>query len=113
MWASPLAIDEDSGETYGFNEKTTEERFKRALKYYLHHFIGPMPVEEFLDTFMDRQRVLKKRDQDPIPPSEDAFASVPEKVEKEAAIYKPLVSTIARSWDIEKWVRWCLMRSYG
>ncbi|KAM5531313.1 hypothetical protein V8D89_015028 [Ganoderma adspersum] len=94
VWASPLAIDEDSGETFGFSEKRTKDRFKRALKYYLHHFIGPMPVEEFLDTFMNRQSVLKKRDLDPMPPFENAFTRVPKKADKECDIYEPLIAAL-------------------
>ncbi len=91
-WNTPLTLDEDSAEAFGFAGKNSDSRYDRTFRYARHHFIGPMPVEAFLDTCMDRTNVFKKWPQAPVPSWKDAFASVPESASNEKEIYQPLVS---------------------
>ncbi|PIL22444.1 hypothetical protein GSI_15132 [Ganoderma sinense ZZ0214-1] len=93
VWASPLAIDEDSSETFGFDSKQAKMRYERALHYSPHQFVGLIPVEEFLETFMDCGRVLREWS-DRIPPSADAFTKVPKMANKESQIYEPLIKAL-------------------
>ena len=90
-WNAPIAIDEDSSETFGFGDKDTNSRYERAEIYGPHRIVGPMPVDKFLDHFMDRQEIFQQWNLDLRPSAEGAFDSVPERSEHELDIYKPLV----------------------
>ncbi len=83
-------MTETSGQTYGFDHKTAEDHYRRLGRESLKSFLGPMPVEDFLDTFLRRGSI----DCSQRPPTARAFEEVPKKGSTEKRIYKPLVSVI-------------------
>ena len=67
-----IRMSEDSGQYYGVAQKTAEERYQRLAKEARRWFVGPMPIAEFLDTFLCRQSV----ETEGCPPEKDAFQLV-------------------------------------
>ncbi len=82
-------MTETSGQTYGCDNKTAEDHYRRLGRESMKSFLGPMPTDAFLDKFLRRDQVdLSKR-----PSHARAFKKVPKLGSTEQRIYKPLVSS--------------------
>lgn len=87
-WNSPLCYHENSSEKFGFGPKLAESRHHRAANFISNVVLGPMPVDAFLDEFLQRRDISFGF----MPPAENAFSNVPRKSSSESEIYQPLVS---------------------
>lgn len=76
---------------FGFGPRQSEDKYARFAKEAFRFIIGVMPVDEFLDTFMDCTRIMEMF---PLPPNclkRDLFKDVPQEPSDENLIYEPLV----------------------
>lgn len=89
-WNTLLTGGENSSQTSGFGGKDAGSRYRRLAEEAQHIIIGPMPVELFLDVFMDREAILKEFPNIP-PVSQTLFAAL-NAAQIEAKMYVPLVS---------------------
>ncbi|KAI0714071.1 hypothetical protein C8T65DRAFT_645396 [Cerioporus squamosus] len=92
-WDIPIptvSMTETSGQTYGCDNKTAEEHYRRLGRESMKSFLGPMPAEAFLDTFLHRDNVDRRRQ----PSSVRAFEKVPKHGTTEQRIYKPLTDAL-------------------
>lgn len=87
MWDSPLCYHENSSEKFGFSPKSAESRHCRAAKFIANVVLGPMPVDAFLDEFLQRPGISLGS----MPSADNAFRKVPRKSSSETDIYRPLV----------------------
>ena len=81
-------MTETSGQTYGVGHKTVQEHYLRLGRESMKSFLGPMPVEDFLDTFLHRRRIGNAGQ----PTHVEAFAGISRRGTRENRIYEPLVS---------------------
>lgn len=94
---TPITRNENSCKD-SFQEQDAEARYLRLAKELLKWITGPMPTEEFIDTF------LPSAEPSPdhlMPSAVDAFKCVPANPKKERQIYEAIVSFLATSsWFI-------------
>ncbi|KAI0663992.1 hypothetical protein C8Q70DRAFT_944258 [Cubamyces menziesii] len=88
-WNTPLPFTESTSQTFGFDAKDVKSRYPR-LAYDLENVVlGPMPVREFMQTFLPvSAEVLEKR-----PSHLHAFDGIGN-IGKESDIYEPLVKAL-------------------
>ncbi|KAI0354871.1 hypothetical protein OH77DRAFT_367142 [Trametes cingulata] len=95
VWNTPVALHENSHQTYGFWGKDAKSRYERFVKEGPRTVLGPMPVSKFLDNFMDRQRIMHFHPD--MPASEGAFTEVFDReISCEEDIYEPLLRVLNR-----------------
>ena len=85
----PLAIDLDTSHTDGLDPRFATARCVRNFEACRKHILGPMPPNEFLDTFL---HALPDADTTRRLSSKDAFRAVPSSADDVLDIWKPLVS---------------------
>ncbi|KAI0940213.1 hypothetical protein AcV5_001383 [Taiwanofungus camphoratus] len=83
----PAAESENNTQHSGFDPKIARCRYMRYAREARKFVLGPMPVEQFLSTF------LPVTDMSGMPSSEGAFKNIPDDVE-EPKIYRPLVAAL-------------------
>lgn len=87
---TPIIRNENSCKE-GFLQPNASARYKRFSEEFKGWYIGPMPVQEFMDAFMPSSTIGGKQE---MPPSHGAFLLVPdeEEIKDEKDIYLPFVS---------------------
>ncbi|GBE84635.1 predicted protein [Sparassis crispa] len=76
----------------GFAPKNAEERYLRYAEEARKFFLGPMPVDDFLD-------FLPKADMSGMPRPRNAFDALPRKPKRESEIYTPLIAALNGGLD--------------
>ncbi|KAI0775523.1 hypothetical protein BD413DRAFT_470932, partial [Trametes elegans] len=88
-WNTPIALSENSSQTFGFMRKDSKGRYPRLASEAISTMLGPMPVEQFLDVFLGRQNISE----DGMPSPNGAFEGIRTAV-KEGDFYLPLVNAL-------------------
>ncbi|EIW53538.1 uncharacterized protein TRAVEDRAFT_52666 [Trametes versicolor FP-101664 SS1] len=86
----PLARTEDSSQVYGSDPNDSTSRYKRLAHESRDFVLGPMPPQDFLDTFCPCSPELLKK----MPSARGAFDDVPMKADNEKLIYDPLIKAL-------------------
>ncbi|KAI0629906.1 hypothetical protein C8Q77DRAFT_1180533 [Trametes polyzona] len=89
----PVPYTENSAQTFGFDQKTADAQNYRRGEEMTSFVIGPMPVDAFLNEFLDARKVDFKD----MPSPNNAFDSVLPETKaptKERDIYEPLIRAI-------------------
>ncbi|KAI0712052.1 hypothetical protein C8Q76DRAFT_476353 [Earliella scabrosa] len=90
-WDSSVTGGENSSQTHGFGSKAAKDIHTRLGGEARYTTIGPMPVAEFLETFMDCKDALKRHKMDTV--NENMFRRLND-VKTEAEMYDPLVDAL-------------------
>ena len=90
MLNAPIALTENSSQVYGHAPKDADSRYYRFADEAVRFTLGPMPVQDFLDTFLDCPGLSM----DEMPSTLDAFKDVPMMGNTESDIYMPFVSCL-------------------
>ncbi|TFK89715.1 hypothetical protein K466DRAFT_597539 [Polyporus arcularius HHB13444] len=70
---TPIARTENSSQVFGFDPKAAEDKYKRLARDAYRYMLGVMPVSQFLDAFMSRERIMNAH---PMPSAVERFHDV-------------------------------------
>ncbi|KAI9067355.1 hypothetical protein FKP32DRAFT_278309 [Trametes sanguinea] len=89
-WNTRLCRNETTTQTFGFDLKKTDARYPRLAEDVMPVSLGPMPVEDFLKTFLPVPEEVMAQ----MPQTQDAFKGVPKKPKKEVDLYAPIIKAL-------------------
>ncbi|KAI0326081.1 hypothetical protein GY45DRAFT_1374254 [Cubamyces sp. BRFM 1775] len=88
----PMALDPQTSRTQGLQPSLALARCKSHMQDARRFTLGPMPVEAFMDTFLQ----VACTDRDDFLSPRNAFNAVPERADSDAGIYEPLFLALCK-----------------
>ncbi|OBZ71146.1 hypothetical protein A0H81_08671 [Grifola frondosa] len=91
----PMALHDSGEQTGGLNPKHAKSRNSRNVQEAEKFILGPMPIQDFLDTFLQDSASDERKNH--MRSSRNAFNAVPQRGDKASDITKPLLTALRSS----------------